>query len=175
MLYCFTVEHFKGEKALINLRLCFSSSVLPPAVLSSPGVCFVFPARSSRSSSCPSWSPRSTERGSSPLFPLAHFCPTFPPSKSAFPQRSSMKNTSGHLARRCPRPQAQSGMERPTDTHDGMKPNTSNKIHTIKTENRPWRFGRNISSVNCADCLSLLKHVLIVSPVVRLNFFYKLS
>lgn len=147
MLNCWAVEHCKGEKALIKLCFCFSFHLscgfhhLSLLLSCSVGVCFVFPVQSSRSSLCHSWSLRSTERGSSPLFPLARFCPTFPPSKSAFPQCSSMKSTSGRLALRCPRPQAPSGMERPTDTHSDMNPNTVFDMCTWWMQSRLSRFG----------------------------------
>lgn len=76
------------------------------------GVSFVFPVQSSRSSLRRSWSPRSTERGSSHSFHPGHCCRTYPLSKSAFPQCSSMKSTSGRLVLLCPPPQAPSGEER---------------------------------------------------------------
>lgn len=101
-------------RRMMGINLCL---LLPPLLPRSPGVCFVFPARSSRSSSCHSWRPRGAERKkSSPLLPLASYCPTFPLSKSAFPRCSSMKSTSGRLALRCPRPQAPSGEQ----THSDM-------------------------------------------------------
>lgn len=121
MLSCWALYR-RGGTNQTSLWLFSSGLWLPPSLLlsCSPDVCFVFPVRLSRSSLCHSWSPRITERGSSPLFPLGHFCPTFLPSKSAFPQCSSTKSTSGHLAPRCPRPQALSGKERPTDIHNDL-------------------------------------------------------
>lgn len=119
MLSCqslYKIECTNQTLSPCSLIFCPVASTISPSPLScSLGVCFVFPVRSSRSSLCHSWSLRSTERKSSPLLPLARFCPTFLLSKSAFPQCSSMKSTSGRSALRCPRPQAPSGEK--TDTH----------------------------------------------------------
>lgn len=92
----------------------FTNSIVSLPLFSSCflGVCFDFPVQSSRSSLRHSWSPKSTERGSSRCFHLGHFCHTYPLSKLAFPQCNSMKSTSGHLVLLCHPPQAPLGETR---------------------------------------------------------------
>lgn len=158
MLSCWAL--YKREETNHPLSLFAFSCVYHLSCLLSCllGVCFVFPVRSSRSSLCHSWSLRSTERRSSPLFPLAHFCPTFPPSKSAFPQCSSMKSTSGRLVLRCPRPRARSGKQRPTDTHHDMNANTAQKCpHNCKSNSPSLTVGENyLQAVSCKQILGSL-------------------
>lgn len=103
-------EHFYGNPPGSKFTHFIVCLPLFPSCF--PGVCFVFPVQSSRSSLRHSWSPRSTERGSSRSFHPGHFCRTYPLSKSAFPQCSSMKSTSGRLGLLCPPPQAPSGEKR---------------------------------------------------------------
>lgn len=83
----------------------------------SPGVCFVFPVPSSKSSLCHSWRQRSRGSESFLLLPVDLFSPKFPLLKSAFPPCSSMKNTSGRLIPPCLHPLAPSGERKHTDTH----------------------------------------------------------